>query len=99
MYVNACTCILVFDLCTCTSMLVHDVIGDVERKKERKKERHVRQWKNENESCLRWDSNPRHVFLCLIYMYVHVHEHLYMYINACTCILVFDLHVHKCLYI
>ena len=33
---------------------VHDVIGDVERKKER----HLRQWKNENESCLRWDSNP-----------------------------------------
>ena len=37
---------------------VHDVIRDVERKKERKKERHLRQWKNE--SCLRWDLNPRH---------------------------------------
>ena len=33
--------------CTC----IHDVIGDVERKEERKKERHLRQWKNENESC------------------------------------------------
>ena len=42
---------------------IHDVIGDVERKKERKKERHLRQWKNENESCLRWDSNPRHSVL------------------------------------
>ena len=31
--------------------------------KERKKERHLRQWKNENESCLRWDSNPRHSVL------------------------------------
>ena len=38
-----------------------------ERKKERKtpeKERHLRQWKNEkNESCLRWDLNPRHTVL------------------------------------
>ena len=31
--------------------------------KERKKERHLRQWINENESCLRWDSNPRHYVL------------------------------------
>ena len=23
----------------------------------------MRQWKNENESCLRWDSNPRHSVL------------------------------------
>ena len=38
---------------------LHDVTGDVERKKER----HLRQWKNENESCLRWDSNPRHSVL------------------------------------
>ena len=38
---------------------MHDVIGDVERKKER----HLRQWKNENESCLRWDSNPQHSVL------------------------------------
>ena len=38
---------------------LHDVIGDVERKKER----HLRQWKNENESYLRWDSNPRHSVL------------------------------------
>ena len=45
------------------SPLVHDVIGGVERKKERKKERHLRQWKNENESCLRWESNPRHSVL------------------------------------
>ena len=35
---------------------IHNGIGDVERKKER----HLRQWKNENESCLKWDSNPRH---------------------------------------
>ena len=42
---------------------IHDVIGDVEREKERKKERHLRQWKNEKESCLRWDSNPRHSVL------------------------------------
>ena len=34
------------------NVYLHDVIGDVERKKERKKERHLRQWKNENESCL-----------------------------------------------
>ena len=33
---------------------IHDVIRDVERKKER----HLRQWKNESESCLRCDSNP-----------------------------------------
>ena len=49
--------------CTCN---VHDVIRDVDRKKERKKERHlrlIRQWKNENESCLKWDSNPRHSVL------------------------------------
>ena len=38
---------------------VHDFIRDVERKKER----HLRQWKNENESCLKWDSNPRHSVL------------------------------------
>ena len=44
---------------------IHDVIEDVERKKGRKKERHLRQWKNENESCLRWDSNPRHSVLYL----------------------------------
>ena len=50
---------------------VHDVIGDVqrqkdrktERQKDRKKERHLRQWKNENESCLRWDSNGQHSVL------------------------------------
>ena len=30
---------------------------------ERKKKRHLRQWKNENESSLRWDSNPRHSVL------------------------------------
>ena len=45
-------------------MYLHDVIRDVERKnkrkKERKKERHPKQMENENESCLRWDSNPRH---------------------------------------
>ena len=40
-------------------LLIHDVIGDVERKKER----HLRQWKNENESCLRWDLNARHSVL------------------------------------
>ena len=40
-------------------IIIYDVIGDVERKKER----HLRQWKNENESCLRWDSNPRHSVL------------------------------------
>ena len=40
-------------------MHVYDVIGDVERKKEK----HLRQWKNENESCLRWDLNPRHSVL------------------------------------
>ena len=40
-------------------MYIHDVIGDVERKKER----HLRQWKNENESCVRWDSNPQHSVL------------------------------------
>ena len=28
--------------------------------RERKKERHLRQMKNEKMSCLRWDSNPRH---------------------------------------
>ena len=33
------------------------------RKNERKKERHLRQWKNENDSCLRWDSNPWHSVL------------------------------------
>ena len=44
---------------------VHDVTGDVERKEE-KKERHLRQWKNQNESCLRWDSNPRHSVHVLI---------------------------------
>ena len=44
-------------------MSLHDVIGDVERKEERKKERHLRQWKNEKESCLRWDSNPQHSVL------------------------------------
>ena len=31
-----------------------------ERKKERKKERHLRQMKNEKMICLRWDLNPRH---------------------------------------
>ena len=35
-------------------MYVHDVTGDVERKKERHLT-DLRQWKNENESCLRWD--------------------------------------------
>ena len=45
----------------CIGTYVHDVIGDVERPKERKKkERHLMHWQNENESCLRWDSNPRH---------------------------------------
>ena len=40
--------------------MLHDVIGDVhvERKKD-----NLRQWQNENESCLRWDSNPRHSVL------------------------------------
>ena len=38
---------------------MHDVIRDVERKKER----HLRQWKNENESCLRWDWNAQHSVL------------------------------------
>ena len=42
-----------------TPVIIHDVIGDVERKKER----HLRQRKNENESCLWWDSNPRHSVL------------------------------------
>ena len=37
---------------------VHDVIGDVERKKERKTPEAM-----ENKSCLRWDSNPRHSVL------------------------------------
>ena len=50
-----------------TVKFIHDVTGDVERKKERKieryKGRHLRQWKNENESCLRWDSNPQHSVL------------------------------------
>ena len=32
----------------------------MKRKKERKKERHLRQMKNETMSCLRWDLNPRH---------------------------------------
>ena len=40
-------------------MHIHDVIGDVERKKEK----HLRQLKNENESCLRWDSNLQHSVL------------------------------------
>ena len=40
---------------------VHDVIGDVKRK--RNKERHLRQWKNENESCLGLDSNQQHSVL------------------------------------
>ena len=43
-------------------IIIHDVILRC-RKKERKKERHLRQWKNENESCLRWDSNPQHSVL------------------------------------
>ena len=39
-----------------THAYIHDII-----RKEKKKESHLRQWKNEkNESCFRWDSNPRH---------------------------------------
>ena len=45
----------------------HDVIRDVERKKARKKRKKERKtheaMENENESCLRWDSNPRHSVL------------------------------------
>ena len=50
-------------LCTCTHHItihhtndVHNVIRDVERKTPEAME-------NENESCLRWDSNPRHSVL------------------------------------
>ena len=54
-------------ICNIIILNIHDAIGDVERKEERKKEgkkeRHLRQWKNENESCLRWDSNPQHSVL------------------------------------
>ena len=42
--------------CTRTIIHVHDII-----RKERKKER--KQWQMKNESCLRWDSNPRHAVL------------------------------------
>ena len=55
-------CIVYMYVCmyiVCMHVYIHDVIGDVERKKER----HLRQWKNENESCLRWDSNPRYSVL------------------------------------
>ena len=47
------------------SIYIHDVTGDVERKKDR----HLRQWKNENESCLRWDSNPRDMY-CTWFSYL-----------------------------
>ena len=63
-YVHVCSCTymcMYYIICvpmSCT-VHVHDVIGDVKRKKER----NLRQWKNENESCLRWDSNPRHSVL------------------------------------
>ena len=41
---------------------IHDVTEDVKRKKESKKERKTPEAmeKNENESCLMWDSNLRH---------------------------------------
>ena len=39
---------------------IYDVIGDVERKKERKTPEAM---ENENESCLRWDLNPQHSVL------------------------------------
>ena len=42
-------------------MYIHDVTGDVERKKERKTPE--ANGKMKIESCLRWDSNPRHSVL------------------------------------
>ena len=70
---------------------LHDVIRDVERKKERKKDTSGN-GKMKKESCLRWDSNPRHsVFqtdalpteltcnLLYMYMYTLYMHILYMY--------------------
>ena len=78
MYIHAhvCTCMYIHvHVCTYTYtsytyththvhmyVHVHDVIGDVERKKERKKDTRGN-GKMKNESCLRWDSNPRHSVL------------------------------------
>ena len=41
MYLHILTCLIMFfsyTLCTCIYIYLHDVIGDVERKKERKKD-------------------------------------------------------------
>ena len=61
--------------------IIHDII-----RKERKKERKKDTWGNgkmKNESCLRWDSNPRHTVLHVHvkaahqkWINIHVHIHL-----------------------
>ena len=59
-------------------MCMISYIEHLHRKKERKKERHLRQWKNENESCLRWDSNPRHSVHVHVHVDLNVHVHVYI---------------------
>ena len=46
--------------------MIHDNTEMRERKKERKKERHLRQMKNEKMSCLRWDVHVIN-YSCLFY--------------------------------
>ena len=50
--------------------------------KERKKERHLRQWKNE--SCLRWESNPRHSALRTDSLHVCFKIELSLEVDAVT---------------
>ena len=44
----------------CDEISKSQQVHDNTEMRERKKDRHLRQMKNEKMSCLRWDSNPRH---------------------------------------